>query len=430
MNRTFSVAIMVASVVLTFTSTIAAELEPLQPDTLWTRTTAQIPRVSEFVGNAMGGNPRVLIAGTLSGDLMAFDAMTGDTLRRVKSQLGSIYNISFARSANVFSTTSPYRVKIWRWPEMDVIREIRLPGKLEDPNSYRHVQATLTSDGKRIVVACYNRSNDTLHSGLYDVETGDQIYPISAAPHTVPQITADDRFVLTISNEPEVRDLTSGQLIATFPDGFADISEDGRYVCIRNRPGWERDGSLDFYDMVERRRVAYRVLPWKEFDGASQFSFDRSGHGFFLSRMAPGKIPCIEYYSTFLGLPVARIVLTYFTCRFSSDWLYSYGAGGTTAFVSRVNFDLLLVATETNTQPDIIVVPNPSGGDVDVRGLRYADGPLYWTISDLRGSVVITGHTELLAGTCRISLPALPSSTYMLGLERDGTILTNVQIQR
>ncbi|HRK06120.1 MAG TPA: hypothetical protein PLW14_13610, partial [Chlorobiota bacterium] len=388
-----------ASVVLTFQSSFAAELEPRTPDTLWTRSTDQIPGVFEFKGCAMGGNPRVLMTGTFGGDLIAFDAMTGDTLRHVKSQLGSIFNISFARNANLFSTSSPLKVMIWKWPEMEVIREFTL--EKDAVGAGTHVQATLTSDGKRILLAAYDHKGT--RAGLYDVETGDHIFKFPASPTMEPKISADDRIALVYTNNPQAYDLTTGKWLATLPSGgngatSMDISEDGRYVAVSCAADWEEDGAVTFYDMVERREIYRRWLDWRKGQAGYHVAFSEGAKGYFMSRVIDNQA-YIDYHPTLNGPATIRYEYPYYSCRFSSDWKYTFNGGGGYAFVSRLNVSTH--STTIDTAPvSFIISPNPSTGALTVSGLDVTDGPVTWTIADITGTQICDGITTISSGSC------------------------------
>ncbi|HRK06121.1 MAG TPA: hypothetical protein PLW14_13615, partial [Chlorobiota bacterium] len=381
-------------------SSFAAELEPRKADTLWTRHKDQIPGVGLYKGSAMGGNPMVLIAGTFGGDLIAFDAMTGDTLRRVKSQLGSIFNISFARNANVFSTSSPLKVMIWKWPEMEVIREFTL--EKDAVGEGTHVQATLTSDGKRILLAAYDHKGT--RAGLYDVETGDHIFKFPASPTMEPKISADDRIALVYTNNPQAYDLTTGKWLATLPSGgngevSMDVSEDGRYVAISCVADWEEDGAVTFYDLIEKREVFRRWLDWRDGRAGDKVALAENANGYFLVKAINGKA-FVDFHPTITSSATIRFDIKYFSFQFSSDWKYSYGAGGYEAWVSRLNLSTLSSHDERNVLPNVLVSPNPSTGALTVSGLDVTDGPTTWTIADITGTQICDGITTISSGSC------------------------------
>jgi len=429
MNRTFSVVIMVASVVLTFQSSFAAELEPRKADTLWTRTTQQIPHVWQFVACAMGGDPRVIIAATWSGDLIAFDAMTGDTLQRVKSQLGSVYNISFARNANVFSTSSPFMVKIWRWPEMDIIREFPIHRDNGDYND--HVNAILTSDGKKVLIGGNNR--DVKFTGLHDVETGELLHQFSILPTLEPKISADDRIALVYTDNPQAYDLTTGKWLATLPSGgngatSMDISEDGRYVAVSCVADWEEDGAVTFYDMVEQRQIYRRWLDWRDGRAGDKVAFSEDAKGYLIVREISGE-PFIDFHATLTGPASVRFEYENISCRFSPDWKYVYDCGSLEVYVSRLN--VTTHNTPIETMPNsYLVSPNPSTGALTVSGLDVTDGPATWTITDVTGTQIRDGVTTVTSGSCHLDPGSLPQGSYFLSLRRDDRLLLSHQIQR
>lgn len=429
MNRTFSVVIMVASVVLTFQSSFAAELEPRKADTLWTRTTQQIPHVWQFVACAMGGDPRVIVAATSSGDLIAFDSMTGDTLRRVKSQLGSVYNISFARNANVFSTSSPFMVKIWRWPEMDIIREFPIHKDNGDYNY--HVNAILTSDGKKVLIGGNNR--DVKFTGLHDVETGELLHQFSILPTLEPKISADDRIALVYTDNPQAHDLTTGKWLATLPSGgngatSMDISEDGRYVAVSSEAEWEVDGSVVIYDLEQKRELGRRYFDWRESRVGNLVELVPGTSSFIIFRVN-GNDGFFDYYSNIEGEPTLTYSMKHFGAKRAPQNDVRYSAGGDIAYVSRVN---LTTSSEHDNERSVapLVSPNPSTGALTVSGLDVTDGPATWTIADITGTQIRDGAAMITGGSCQLDPGALPQRSYFLSLRRDDRLLLTHQIQR
>jgi len=377
----------------------------------------------------MGGDPRVIIAATSSGDLIAFDAMTGDTLRRVKSQLGSVYNISFARNANVFSTSSPFMIKIWRWPEMDVIREFSI---YKDQGEYnRHVNATLTSDGKKVLIGGYNTK--VSFTGLYDIETGEIIHDIPASSILESKITSDNRFALILAEYPEVYDLTAGIRLAILPSGgrmtsSMDISDDGRFVAVSCVAEWEEDGAVTFYDMVEQRQIYRRWLDWRGGRAGDKVAFSEDAKGYMIVREISGE-PFIDFHATLTGPASVRFEYENISCRFSPDWKYVYDCGSLEVYVSRLNVTTHNTPIETIPN-SYLVSPNPSTGALTVSGLDVTDGPATWTIADITGAQIRDGAVMITGGRCHLDPGALPQGSYFLSLRREDRLLLTHQIQR
>ena len=101
-------------------------------DTLWTRTLPDLGMV-DFQGCALGGTPQVFLVAAQKKEgipgfrkvFIVMDPITGDTLRTVlNGHYGGVQDMSFARDANVFASCEGTVIKVWRWPEMELIRTI------------------------------------------------------------------------------------------------------------------------------------------------------------------------------------------------------------------------------------------------------------------------------------------------------------------
>jgi hypothetical protein len=404
----------------------AQDLTP-RVDTLWTKLTTQTPWV-DFTACAMGGNPRGFIVATVRREepqdkyLVEYDVETGAELRNVRSgHYGDAQYMTFARNANVFATAEAGLIKVWRWPELEVIREFT------GDSRYRPA-VLLTSDGKRLFYA--------QEGVMYDVATGDTVWSWkSNRVFPMPKITPDDRFLLvyncdkldppwgTCLSRASLLDAATGTELASFSGGSGEeviaamaISDDGRYVAVSRLvdSSPQTDGSLVVYDRETRTEVLYRTLGVLE--GGAELVFTPGNTGILVARSILSEYWGWQYYPAWRSEPVHEFAWTGHS--FSNDWTLNYGCKSSMVGVSRFNLTTVSVQSSTPDVPPTLY-PNPTDGTITVRLPGVADGPLRYELVQTTGQMVSSGFTTLVTGVCIITpTPALAQGSYALRLLR------------
>lgn len=420
-----------------FARTEAAQLTP-RVDTLWTKTLAGLNYMAGFYACALGGNPQTLIVAgpkltsTLPIDhvLLVIDPMSGDTIRSVLSgHTSDETDMHFAARANIFGTADYGTIKLWRWPELELLREFRTPSDHQN-------RFLITADGRRLF--------SNIDGVMYDTQTGDTLWRIQLSEWSVgsdvrPAMTADDSLLVTVRTVKDrgqlamVVNVRTGEVIDQLPGGdgaswiaAADISDDGRYVAVSRTPytiggGIDFTGSCVVYDLVLR---AYKYLTLNgavESDGLALGFVPRTS-GLMLFRANSEYNPGFYYVHVVDGAPSAWWA-GYFSPRFSDDGQFHYGrsGGGGTIWLGR--FDLGVASVNGAEDAPVNMHPNPVDGTLTLTGLACSDGAAHAEVIDISGRRLLVTSADVSVGTCRLDVSSVPAGTHLLRLQRDGSVL-------
>ncbi|MBI2793643.1 MAG: hypothetical protein HYX66_03205 [Ignavibacteria bacterium] len=404
----------------------AQDLTP-RVDTLWTKLTTQTPWV-DFTASAMGGNPRGFIVATVRREepqdkyLVEYDVETGVEIRNVRSgHYGDAQYMTFARNANVFATAEAGLIKVWRWPELEVIREFT-------GNSEPWPAVLLTSDGKRLFDA---------HEGvMYDVATGDTLWRTDMSWNfAYPKMTPDDRLILVHRLVPSpsndyglLLDAETGEPLDKFYGGSGEefiaamaISDDGRYVAVSRLVDDTpvTNGSVYVYD-----RQLQQIVLRKQYSGSQNggyaVTFTPNATGLLVMRSGMSDACDIEWLPSWQREP--QMCFAWMGANFSSDFRYNFNGIGGRIAVSRFNLETVSVE-ESEPESSSTIFPNPTDGTVTIHTVA-PDGPVRFEITLTTGQVMSTGSTSIINNTCSVNpTPKLAVGSYFLRLTRSQQLL-------
>ena len=409
------------------------EVTDLTPrvDTLWTLTLLQT-RWVDFQGCAMGGTPPGFIVATQRAEepqhkfLVEYDIATGKELRSIRSgHYGGVQDMSFARDANVFASCEGTVIKVWRWPEMELIRTIYCsPGQgAGSPSS-----ALLTNDGRRVF--------DAASGVMFDVASGDTVWFVGRplCDRAKPKLSTDGHFLLVhdcgvnamFHDRGILFDAETGRELGSFGGGSGDdyiaamaVSAEGRYVAITRMYGHTppANGSILVYDRDTKTIVMSKALGMSE--GGRDVTFTPGNTGIIHGLAQFSLYKSIDYYPAWATEPTVRYIWTGF--KFSKDWTLNYDTDGYFIGISR--FNLETVGVQEELPPSPVLYPNPGDGTITAV-VAAPDGPVVFTISDVSGREASAGSAVVNGGRCHLhATPPLPSGTYMLRLSRAGKLL-------
>ena len=403
-------------------------------DTLWTRTLPDLGMV-DFQGCALGGTPQVFLVAAqkekgIPGYRKVFivmDPITGDTLRTVPNgHYGGVQDMSFARDANVFASCEGTVIKVWRWPEMELIRTIYCDGEALGASS-----ALLTNDGTRVF--------DAASGVMFDVASGDTVWFVGRRLCNVakPKLSTDGHFLLVhdcgvnamFHDRGILFDAETGQELGSFGGGSGDdyiaamaVSAEGRYVAITREYGDSppANGSLIVYDRDTKTVLMNRSLPAA--DGGARVDFTPGATGVLLGGGLFGNSQQYwdwDYYPAWSSTALYRFC--WMGQYFSKDWTLNYGFRHSMIGISR--FNLETVGVQEELPPSSALYPNPGDGTITAV-VAASDGPVVFTISDVSGREASTGTAAVTNGRCHLhATPPLPAGTYVLRLSRAGQLL-------
>ena len=429
---------MTAAVLMLLALPLLVAAQDLTPrvDTLWVLRGTNETWV-DFQSCAVGGDPRVMIVNAVRGPhpqinfLVEYDLLTGEELRRVPSgHSGPVQHMTFARNANIFATAEIGQIKIWRWPELELIRTIETPKNI---STNTMSTALLTSDGRQVF--------DARSGVMYDVATGDTVWTWKRArTFVVPRMTPDDRFLLVYSCGdnfdpcPDVAtllDATTGTPLISFGGGSGSrieamaISDDGRYVAVTRLMASlspEDIGSLVVYDRNLEQVVLRRTLGVDE--GGQDVTLLPNGAGILLGKRTLSGITWnTEYHPAWQAEPVSRFA--WMGQHFTPDWTICYGSNSGSIGVSRFDLAAVSVANEGNSGGEAgLLYPNPSDGSFTLSGISGSDGPVEYTLASSAGELVASGTTHLQGGQCHIvPQPPLAGGSYRLQLRQSAAVV-------
>lgn len=420
-----------------FARTEAAQLTP-RVDTLWTRNVANM-EYTGFTACALGGTPQVLLVCSKKFVtsppqlpwLAVFDPLTGDTIRSVLSgHTSDVTDMHFAARANIFGTADYGTIKLWRWPQLEVVREFRTPSDHQN-------RFLLTADGRRLY--------SNIDGVMYDTETGDTLWQVERAQvesfgtDVRPAMTADDSLLVTVRTVKGrgqlalVVNVRTGEVLDQLPGGdgaswiaAVDISEDGRYVAVSRTPtneqGFLQPGNCVIYDRIGKQITRiYKLIG--SFSDGKELGFAKGSPGFALFRSGPDLNSGYYYFRIGDSLPSAWWA-GYFSPRFSFDGQFHYGrsGGGGTIWLGQFDLNVASVAN-TDDDRDVVPYPNPVDGTLTLTGLAYSDGAARAEVIDVTGRRLLVTSVDVSVGTCRLDVSSVPAGTHQLRLQRASTVV-------
>ncbi len=417
-------------------------------DTLWTRLTIK-DDIMSYEACDVGGSPKVML--TIGRwyavrdliKILAIDPNSGDTIQSFESghrydryyQGENITGLRFASRANVFITSEYGLIKVWRWPEMTVVREFTIP-------KGQPTGGVLTSDGLRLF---------TMHGYMFDVETGDTLWHVHGG-ELEPQstnvnvsISADDRFVLTVRSSwrtnidmAYVLDASTGTILGSYGNysggrkiTSADLSDDGRYVAVsipptdQNYPA-KSSGVCVVYDRsVDKVKRAW-YLNGDRNDG-SVVNFGPNASGIILHRVADSIPGGYYFYNLNSDSPSVRWAWGFFSGRTSPDYEYQFDCEkGSAIWLGRVDWTTVSAVDNQHLDNHPKLQPHPVDDVLRLSDLDHEDGLLNAEISNAGSELIIRTSVAIAQGSCTLHVTSLPPGTYSLRLTNDQRVIASM----
>jgi hypothetical protein len=427
--------------------TEAAQLTP-RVDTLWTLPAVRLNYMAGFYACALGGNPQALIVAgpkltstlPINHVLLVIDPMTGDTIRSVLSgHTSDETDMHFAARANIFGTADYGTIKLWRWPELELLREFRTPSDYQN-------RFLITADGRRLF--------SNIDGVMYDTQTGDTLWRIQLSEWSVgsdvrPAMTADDSLLVTVRTVKDrgqlalVVRVATGEIIDQLPGGdgaswiaAVDISEDGRYVAVARtatrETGQSMPGSCVVYDRLMSSLIVHSLrLDGEDMEESGIIRFSPGGTGIHIQRLSNSVPQGTYFYPLRSSEPTVRWGY-YFSGRTNTDGTIHYDCRSGVMWLGPMNWSTVSVSsTNDNDDLDVVPYPNPVDGTLTLTGLACSDGTAHAEVIDMTGRRLLVTSADVSVGTCRLDVSSVPAGTHLLRLQRnDNTLFVSTIMKR